>query len=356
MNLSKYFFKDKPLFGLDIGFNTVKVMQLEEEHSGHYQVKGYGITNFPSEAIKDGLIVDYEKIASSIYQLFKENITGEITTRRVAVSIPATHTFPHSISLPLMSGNDLADAVMLETEQINPLPISELYVDYEIISKTKEAIELNIVAVPKGIVDGYFNLMNILGLEPIIFDTSIKAAGRLFARQEVNNDIPAVLIDFGSISADIAIQDKTSMISGTIPAGSDVFTSLIAKGLGVTTEEASIIKTKYGIGKSKKQAEIINILKPGLDEIVREVRRVIRYYEERSDTNNKVGQIITMGGGANLPGLSGYLTDALRLPVRSSEPWQGFKLKKINPPSQNEKTVFVTAAGLCLINPKEIYA
>ena len=117
-----------------------------------------------------------------------------------------------------------------------------------------------------------------------------------------------------------------------------------------------VIKSKYGIGKSKKQTEILAILKPELDQIVREVRRVIRYYEERSTVDSKVGQIITMGGGANLPGLSGYLTDTLRLPVRTSEPWQNFTLKKIKAPNQNEKTVYVTAAGLCMIKPAEVFA
>ncbi|MBW3568721.1 type IV pilus assembly protein PilM [Candidatus Parcubacteria bacterium] len=350
-----YFYKDKPIFGLDIGFNTIKVMQLEE-HSRQYRVIGYGIGGFKSEAIKDGVIVDYEHLAQAILNLFKNNIVGEITTKRVAVSIPATRTFPHAISLPVLSGKALDEAVMLESEQTIPLPMSDLYIDYETIGKTADSIEIQTVAVPRKIVDSYLDLMKIIGLEPVVFDSSIKAAGRLFNRQEENSDIPAVLIDFGSVSADIAIQDKTSIITGTIPAGSDIFTDLLAKGLKISREEALVIKTKYGIGKSKKQAEIIDLLKPELEQIVREVRRVIRYYEERSTTGNKVGQIITMGGGANLPGLSGYLTDLLRLPVRTSEPWQDFKLKKLKAPSQNEKTVFVTVSGLCMIKPGEIFA
>lgn len=355
MTASAYFYKDKPVFGLDIGFNSIKVMQLQE-HSGKYKVIGYGISGFKHDAVKDGMIVDYDHLAQALVNLFKNNIVGEITTRRVAVSIPATRTFPHSISLPALSGKELAEAVMLESEQNIPLPITDLYLDYETINQTKDGLEIQTVAVPRRIVDSYLSLMKMVGLEPIIFDSSIKAAGRLFARQEENNDIPAVLIDFGSNSADIAIQDKTSIITGTIPAGSDVFTDLIAKGLKVGHEEALVIKTKYGIGKSKKQTEILAILKPELDQIVREVRRVIRYYEERSTVDSKVGQIITMGGGANLPGLSGYLTDTLRLPVRTSEPWQNFTLKKIKAPSQNEKTVYVTVAGLCMIKPAEVFA
>lgn len=354
MSSTGFFFKDKPIFGLDIGFNTVKVMQLKE-HSGQYQVIGYGIGGFKNEALKDGVIVDYEHMAQAILNLFKNNIIGEITTRRVAVSIPATRTFPHSITLPALSGKELREAVMLESEQNIPLPLTDLYVDYETVSNNQTNLEVQTVAVPRKIVDSYLNLMKIVGLEPVIFDSSIKAAGRLFARQEDTRDIPAVLIDFGSVSADIAIQDNNSIITGTIPAGSDIFTNLIAHGLKINRAEALVIKTKYGIGKSKKQKEILEILKPELEQIVREVRRVVRYYEDRSTDESKVGQIITMGGGANLPGLSGYLTDVLRLPVRTSEPWQDFNLKKIKAPNQNEKSVYVTVSGLCMIKPEKVF-
>lgn len=355
MNFSSFFYKDKPLFGLDIGFNSIKIMQLHLE-SGRYNVIGYAIGGFNSEAVKDGIIVDHEHLAQAITDIFKNNINGEITTKRVAVSIPATRTFTHTINLPPLKDKELNEAVMLESEQSIPVPITDLYIDYEIIKRTEQNLDIQIVAVPRKIVESYLNLMKILGLEPVMFDSSIKAAGRLFSRQEENSDIPAVLIDFGSISADIAIQDKTSIITGTIPAGSDIFTTLIEQGLKVTHEEALLIKTKYGISKSKKQNQIIEILKPELNQIIREIRRVIRYYEERTNDESKVGQIITMGGGASLPGLSAYLTDVLRLPVRTSEPWQNFNLKNIKAPTQNEKTVYVTVAGLCMIKPSEIFA
>lgn len=355
MNSAKYFYKDKPIFGMDIGFNSIKIMQLER-HGNQYKVIGYGIGGFSSQAIDNGVIVDYEHVARSAHNLFKDHIVGEITTKRVALSIPASRTFTRTINLPPMDGSKLNDAVMLETEQNIPLPISDLYVDYEIIEKNEKGSEVQTVAVPKKIIDSQLGIIKILGLEPVTFDTSINAAGRLFDRQEAHNDIPAVLIDFGSASADITIRFKaTNIITGTIPAGGDTFTEILAKSLKVTHDEAHIIKVKYGIGKSKKQSDIIKILKPELDKIVREVRRMIRYYEERSGAEAKIGQIITMGGGANMPGLSGYLTDVLRLPVRTSEPWQGFKLGRFKAPTQNEKSVYVTVAGLCLIRPEEVF-
>lgn len=353
---NKYFYKDKPIFGLDIGFSSVKAMQLEHAANG-YRLIGYGISSFDPKAIKeDGVIVDYDLLAEAIKKLFDKNIVGEITTKRVAISIPAILTYTHSINIPPIKESELTEAVQLESEQYIPLPIDELYIDYEVVEKTEKNMEIMTVAVPKKIADSYLALVEILGLEAISFDTSISSSGRLFKMLETSSDIPSVLIDFGSISADITIFDKTNIVSGTIPAGGDTFTNIIAEKLGVSRQEAHVIKTKYGISKSKKQLEIIGIMQPELDQLVREVKRMMRYYSERTESKGKIGQVITMGGGANMPGLSDYLTNMLRLPVRTYDPWQSFDLHKLPAPDQDEKSVYATVAGLCLINPSELFA
>lgn len=352
---NKYLYKDKPIFGLDIGFSSVKVMQLEKTSPKTRRIVGYGIGSFDSKAVKDGVVVDYESLASAIKEMFQKNIIGEITTKRVALSIPAILTYTHSIVLPIIKDSELKEAVELESEQYIPLPSQDLYLDYEIVNRTSKNLEILVVAVPRKIADSYMALVDILGLEAISFDTSISSSGRLFKTLETSNDIPSVLIDFGSISADITIFDKTNIVSGTIPAGGDTFTNIIAKKLGVSSEEAHVIKTKYGISKSKKQAEILEIMQPELDQLVREVKRMMRYYAERTESKGKIGQVITMGGGANMPGLSDHLTNVLRLPVRTYDPWQSFDLHKLPSPTQDEKSVYATVAGLCLIEPSELF-
>jgi len=350
-----YFYKDKPLFGLDIGFNSIKVMQVRP-HGKHHEVLGYGVGSFDSSAIKDGVVKEHVKVANSILDLFKNNIIGSISTKRVALNIPATRTFTHTMQLPPISSGELAEAVRLEAEQYIPVPLDDLYLDFQEINRSEKGIELLAVATPKLIVDSHMELTKILDLEPVAFDSSIAAAGRLFQKQGENNDIPAVLIDFGSVAADITVHDKTSIITGTIPCGGDMFTDLIVKKLSVTKEEAHLIKSKYGIAKSKKQSQIMEELEPELNKLVREVKRMIRYYEERSGTTKKIGQVVTMGGGANMPGINDFLTSNLRIPVRMCDPWNNFTLHKLQPPSPAEKSMYMTVAGLALIEPGEVFA
>jgi type IV pilus assembly protein PilM len=350
---STYFYHDKPLFGLDIGSSSLKVMQVQSEHKKQ-TVCGYGITNFDNSSIVDGVITEPEKIAKSLYDLFNNRIIGKITTRRVAMAIPAAKTFARTVTLPAMEEKDIPDAVRLEAEQYIPLPVDSLYLDYVIIAKNEKEIELLAVAVPKVIVDSYMELAAVLGLEVVALETTISAATRLFVQAE-KSDIPTILIDYGSISSDITVFDKTLIVTGTVPGGGDSFTEQIAKTLGVTKEEAHIIKTKYGLGISKKQKEIVDGLKSLLEQHQKELRRIVRYFEERNTNQKKIGQIVTMGGGANMPGLAEYMTDKLRLPVRTIDPWTHLDFKGLDPPHVAEKSMHVTVAGLALLKPSEAF-
>lgn len=347
------FYKDRPLFGLDIGFNSVKVMQLSR-HAEKNRVTGYGVAAFKGASIDKGVIVDHEDIANTIKQMFESGLVGEITTRRVAFSVPASRTFSRILRLPKLANKDLAEAVHLEAEQYIPIPISELYIDFTTIRQTEKETEILVVAVPKKIINSYIQLAHLLGLEVVVMETTTGSTDRLFKKTDQHN-VPSVLIDFGSISADITVYDKSMVVTGTVPGGGDDITNLIASELNVSHKEAHLIKVKYGLGLSKKQPEIIKAVSPMLEQTLKEIKRMIRYFEERSEQHKKIEQIVTFGGGANVPGLSEYLIDALRLPVRACDPWDNIEFKGIQEPNAVERSMYITATSLALIKPEDIF-
>ncbi len=353
MNNTTYFYKDKPLFGLDIGYSTFKIMQVDWV-SGRPIVSGYGFGRFNPAVIKNGVVTDFEPLADDINKLFKKGITGEISTRRVALTVPVSRTFNRPIKLPKLPDKELSEAVQLEAERYIPYPLEELYLDYAINSQNEKETDLFVVAVPKRLVDSYITLCEILNLEIAAIETTISAASRLFTGAD-RSDVPTILIDFGSRSVDITVFDKLLVVTGTVAGGSDDFTARIAEGLKVSLQEAYNIKANFGLEPGKRQKEIAEALEPILQQLLKEVRRVIRYFEDRSTGNQKIGQIITMGGGANMPGLSEYMTNMLRLPVRMTNPWNYISFASLSQPSAIEKPIFATSAGSALLRPKEIF-
>lgn len=355
------FFHDQPLFGLDIGHGSLKVMQLSEQPASqpvkdrHPKVIGYGFTRFDKAALEDGVVTQPEVIAQAALELFKHHLIGDITTNRVAIAIPAYRTFTRSLQLPKLQAKELKEAVELEAEQYISMPLTDLYLDYDIVKETADSTELFAVAVPRIIVDSYLNLAQVMGLEAVLIEPTLSSSGRLFSL-DANSSEPSFIIDFGSQSSDISIFDKHILATGTVQGGGEIFTNNIQSRLDVTAEAAGLIKTRYGLGVSKKQKEIKGALEPILEEIVKEIRRMLRYYEERYGNERPVKQIITLGGGANMPGLSEYFTDALRMAVRHTDPWQYFDYKGLQPPDKADRPMYATVAGLSMAPPKETFA
>ena len=348
------FFEDKPLFGLDIGHGKVRVMQLAlGKHQP--QLIGYGETTFDPNAVKDGVIATPEIIAESIQDLFQHHLVGDITTNRVAIALPIARAFTRSMEVPGLSKKELAEAVQNEAEQYIPAALEDLYIDYAPVGVDSNVASVFIVAIPKAIVDSYITLARLLGLESMVMQTSSGAGAHLFAR-DPQSDIPSLLIDFGSDSADITVYDNGTAVTGTVACGSELFTTAIAHELNVTDKEATLIKAKYGLSLSKKQTQIQKALDPTLSLLIKEIKRTVRYYEEHANDKRKISQVVIAGGGANMPGLAEYLTSNLRLAVRSFDPTSYIDFGHLQPFNLTERMSYVTAAGLASINPKEAFA
>lgn len=350
--------RTKSLFGLDIGHGSLKVMQVSDGAADNLKKKptivGYGTTAFDSSAIDDGILVKPELIAEAMLDLFKHRLIGDISTRRVAMTIPSYRSFSRSMQLPLLPKKEMDEAVRLEAEEYIPLPSDQLYLDYMITSQSKDLCNLFAVAVPKKMVDSYLVLAQMAGLEAVLIETTMAAAARLFARDKFS-DVTSVIIDFGSLSSDISIFNQATLVTGTVPAGGLIFTRAIRDSLQVTDAEAGVIKTKYGLSSSKKQKEITDAVAPSLQKIIKEVRRMIRYYDDRFGTEKPIGQVIMLGGGANMPGLSDYLTSELRLPVRAHDPWLHLDYDNLQTPSNPDKLMYATVTGLSLADPNEVF-
>lgn len=345
-------FEDKPLFGMDIGHGKIRVLQLHPvsgKHSPH--LVGYGETTFDPTAVKDGVIEAPEVIAEAALDLFKHHLVGDITTRRVAMSVPIARAFTRSMDVPEIKPKELTEAVHNEAAQYIPASLDDLYLDYSPTSKGS----VYIVAMPKRIIDSYVTLARMLGLETVMLQTSSGAGAYLFGR-DAQSDVPSLLIDFGSDSADITVYDGGPVVSGTVACGSDLFTEAIAHELGITEKEAMLVKAKYGLGHSKKQAQIEKALNPTLALLTKEIKRTVRYFEEHSHDKDKIAQVIIAGGGANMPGLAEWLTSDLRLAVRSFDPTPYINFGHLQPFNLTERMSYVTAAGLAAISPSEALA
>ena len=348
----------EPLFGMDIGHSSLKVMQLQHlqgKNKGTV-VMGYGSSHrYAVNSISGGVIVDYKALSEALHELFEKRLAGTISTRKVACTIPMSHSFSRPLKLPAMDDEDLRQAVQLEAEQYIPVASENLYLDYDVVRRDDKSIEILVVATPKNIIESYMKFLLSMGLEPVALEPTMNATARIFGLADPSYDQPTVLVDFGAEATDISVYDKTLFVNSTVQGGSNTMINAIAQNLGLSREDAFNVKNEEGLRLSGHLRDIGKAVKPTIDNLVREIHKIIRYYDDRVAVGGrKISQAITTGGGANMPGLDDYLAKELGIAVRMLDPWSKIDFGALPPPDELERSMFITVAGEAVLDISEV--
>lgn len=349
--MKKLYHKDKPVAGLDISPTGAKAMAIDPKKR---TVLGYGSIDLDPAKLQESIQSDTGYLAQGLGTLFGSKFNGHLPSNQVAVSVPTNRTYSRTMTVPASSEATLAEAVALEAEQYIPIAGSELYMDYEIIERRGSELTVLMSAVPKRLVEATVKACEQIGLDVVMVEPGMSAVARLITRTEEGH-LPTIIVDIGAASTDIAVLDKSIRITGGLPLGGNSFTLDIAKKMKVTLENAHQLKVLNGLSASPKQAKIVSALEPSLKQIISEIQKMIRYYTERLSGDHKLEQVIIVGGGSNMPGLSDYLTNTLVMPVRAASPWQTLQFDALPALSRQYKPRYITAAGLACIDPKEIW-
>jgi type IV pilus assembly protein PilM len=125
--------------------------------------------------------------------------------------------------------------------------------------------------------------------------------------------------------------------------------------MNVALENAHQLKVLNGLNAGPRQTKITAALQPSLQRILSEVRKVIRYYNERLNDDRKIEQVLIVGGGSNVPGIGDYFTNELIMPARVASPWQKLDFGNLPQPSKQFRPRYIAVAGLASVKREEVW-
>lgn len=352
--MAKLFYSSKPVIGLDISLTGVKVMAID---ANKWRVLGYGSLDLDPAAVQKSLDDPQDTyLGESIASLLKDHVIGTLGSDYTVIGIPTGRTFSRTFTLPAKEANHVKSALEIEVEQYIPLPMSALYVDYKIVEHAQDVITVIMTAVPRTIVDACTHAAETAGLTPVMVIPSIDAVARVLEATE-EGKLSTLIIDIGPATTDIAVLENGAIrVTGSVGIGGNTFTLDIANKLEVSLENAHQFKVINGLSLSPRQAKITRALKPSLERIVIESKKVIRYYNERLNMEKKIEQVLIVGGGSNIPGLGDYFTNELVMPARIASPWQKLNFGKLKEPSKQFRPRYISVAGLASIDREEAFS
>src|SRR5260221_12387691 len=115
----------------------------------------------------------------------------------------------------------------------------------------------------------------------------------------------------GAMSTSLAVV-RSGLLSFTysIPTGGNAITRAISADFGFSLQQAEEYKKIYGLSSENLEGKIGKAAQPILALIIAEMRKAIAFYNEKYPTD-PIRQVILSGGGAKLPGLTTFYTNAI---------------------------------------------
>lgn len=351
----------KTCVGLDIGFSTIKVVSLSHQNNPPKLIS-LGMIPAPQPGIVSDSDIELEAVASAIKKLLD---AAKIQTKEVVAALPESKVFTRVIDdLPLLSDNELSSAIKYASEEFIPMPIAEVNLNWQVISRDKfesnQQTSLNtpvqkggrtvvfVVASPKNIVNKYLKVFNMAGLKPAALETEIIASTRALVGN--NPFSPTTLvIQLGATTTDFAVVSKgLILLTRSISTGGVALTRAIAQQFNFELAQAEEYKRVYGLLSDQLEGKVFQTLKPIVDVIRDETKRVIQAFQNRNSAN-QIKRVVLSGGGAKLPGLVIYLANNLGLEVQEADPWYFVsKDKALAPKLANDAPLYCVAVGLAL--------
>lgn len=329
MDLSEFFSKKKEAVALDIGSNSIKLVQMRQAKKG-WELQKLGLAYLPPEAIVDGSIIDSMTVTNTISGLLKEH---KVKVKEAVSSLAGHSVIIKKVSLAAMTEEELGESIQWEAEQYIPFPMTDVNIDFQILGENQDAkgqMDVMLVAVKKDVINDYVNVIKEAGLNPIVMDVDSFALENMV---EVNytlapNENVAMVSIGASIMSISVIAGGVTVFTRSTPAGGNQYTEEIQRRFNVSFKEAEDIKLGRP-GAQVNPEEAASVVNGVTNNMALEVKRSLDFFLG-GNPSVMIGRIMLAGGAAKTKGLRESLQDRTAMPVELVNPFNGLTLNPKN--------------------------
>jgi len=315
------FGRKKGVIGLDIGSNSIKLVELRESQNG-FKLANLGIAPLPPEAIVDGALMDSVTIIDAIRQLVADSKTK---TKDAVTSVSGHSVIVKKITLPLMSVPELEESIQWEAERYIPFDINDVNIDFQIFGSTPEnpeVMDVVLVAAKKDIVNDYVSVVIESGLNPVIIDVDAFAIENMLSvNYEIEKEETVAMVNVGASITNINIlKNNMTAFTRDIFKGGNQITDEIQRQLHIDYEEAEKIKVGSKID-AVSQPVIQEVLRSASESLASEIGNSIEFYQSTT-TYEKIEKLYLSGGGSKTKDFDIILQQVIGIPVEIVNPFK----------------------------------
>jgi len=308
----------KSTVGLDVGANSIKLIQLERSKGGH-SVTALGIRELPPEAIISDEVKDRDAVIYNIQSLVDE-VDPKI--KNVVVSISGYGVITDKFKIDKKSGSEAEQAILFEAEQRSPFDVEDVTLDHHVIKIDEETRkqEILLVAARNEFLNSYIELILDAGLQPIVVDIDAFALLNAYAHNyDIDPERTTVLVNLGyDVTNVLYLSNGLYHSTRDISSGTREIYNSIQKEFRLNAELAGkAIKgeMKDSIDQDMLKATIIS----STEELISGLEMAFSYFKTQAKAD-KLDWMVLSGGGALVPYLPEFLQSRLNIPLEILNP------------------------------------
>ncbi|MFN4032763.1 MAG: type IV pilus assembly protein PilM [Fimbriimonadales bacterium] len=349
--------KGESVLALELGVSSLKLC-VGVAQGRTLSVQRLTETPMPTNALREGAILD----ADAVYKTLRTALThAQAKSKRVYLTVGGPQTTARPIRLPRMTPEALQKSIQYEATRYLPSAAEEHLIGFQILPASgEEQMEVLLVAAPRSTTDPLLDLVERVGLEPQVLELQPFAALRTV--QAVYGDalpFAYALVDLGCEHTQITVaRNATLVLTRYIPIASGTLTAALKGYFNYTEEEAEAVKRQLNLEELLQMGQPqenppLRLIQPILDELIREIRRSLNYYQSQYQPQGGRGQIERLylyGGGALMQGVDAYFEQKLGIPAERLDPFACDTIRSVGVhPEQLEGAArWVTVLGAAL--------
>jgi type IV pilus assembly protein PilM len=345
--------------GIDIGSHSLKAVQIDPSGRS-FTVTRVGQYPTPPETVRDGVAVDPEQLGHAIRQLLRDS---DISASTANIAVAGSSVIVRTIKIPKMSEAVLRKSIKFEAGKYVPSSVGDSYIEFDILGDAEEGkMDVLVVAAPKEMVESRIRAVAEGGLDTEVVDIEGFAIYRSLIECQPDSDYASEtigLVDMGAGHTHISIVSNGQFaLTRSIPIAGSTLTDALQTYFRTGPEEADRTKSSLdfgllaGEGRTAADNPALHLLQPVMDELVRELRRSINYYQTQQTEatgSAPVSTLLLTGGTARLQGIGDYLGFKLGLPCESLGVWETERFRSASADARNGVGhEFGVAAGLAM--------
>ncbi len=334
--------------GLHINSHSLKCIQFNKKRN-KISLMGYVNSPMPKDLIMNDSFINSEELSGFIERALSRADHGNFTTKHAMVSIPESKSFIRVIPMKKIPEEQIGNAVLFEAESYIPLPMDQVYFDWEILTSSENELSVLVVAVPKDYIDSYTAILEKAGVTISAFEVETQSISRALVPRDFQEFALIVDVDADKTNL-IMVKSGALQFTSSVALGGNIFTEKLSKSLGITAPEAEKLKREIGMANTVEYPNLRSNLITTVQDLSVEIKDILKFHYDHSDAH--ISQIILSGGGAKLQHvdevLAPMLVDYRPLTVSIANPLQFIPSLAKNSLTDYEALSFATAIGLSL--------